>query len=115
MRKLTRSLAPLRELPSTTIPQEAKVAVLDTLENAYGHWPRYRVRVSWFNGVCEGWVETIVYRDTSVRMIRLFQVPGRKELIGVFSFRGIPTEGGYEKQVPVALPRDRNAIVQIGR
>jgi len=113
-RALTRPLAPLHERSSTTIPQEAVVAILDTLKNDYGLWPHYRVRVTWFNGVCKGWVEANTYRDTSVRMIRLYQVPGREDLVGVFSFRGIPSEFGYEIQAPVLLPTDKRAVVRIG-
>jgi hypothetical protein len=104
-RQITRRLRPLQERLSTTVAEHQQVLTSDTLENIYGRWPRFRVRVSWFNGACEGSVEATTYRDPSIRLLRIFQVPGRKDQIGVFSFIGIPVETGYEVQVPLLLPR----------
>jgi hypothetical protein len=115
LRRLTHSLRPLRELLTTTIPKDHEVAVLDTLKDDHGEWPRFRVRVRWFNGACEGWVEAVTHRDPSLRMVRLYQVPGGTDAIGVFSFVGVRTEFGYERQVPVLLPRDRNGVIRIGQ
>ena len=115
LRRLTRPLRRLPELWTTTIPQDHEVAALDTLRDDSGEWPRFRVRVRWFNGACDGWVEAVTYLDPSLRMIRLYQMPGRTDRIGVFSFVGVRTEFGYERQVPVLLPRDRNAVVRIGQ
>ena len=76
-------------------------------------WPRYRVRVSWFNGICEGSVEALTYRDQSVRLVRVYGFPPTvaKRVIGVMSFIGIPPfEQGYEVQLPLLLPESGDPI-----
>jgi hypothetical protein len=113
--QLQRKLRPLQEIRETTIPAVQQVLVLDSLERCGQMWPRYRVRVRWFNGACEGWVEAITYRDPSVRMIRLYRIPDRNDLIGVFSCLGIPCETGYEVQMPALLPRRWGSIVALGQ
>ena len=111
LKTTTRGLKPLREQLTTTIPQISQVVLLDTLRNAGGSWPRYRTSVRWFNGVCEGRVTAVTFLDPSLRMIRLYLVPGSDRLIGVFSFLGIPWEVGYEVQVPILLPARDSVVV----
>ena len=51
-------------------------------------------------------VEVTTLCDPGVLVIRQYQVPGRRELIGIASFRGIPWEMCYEAQVPFLVPRE---------
>ena len=109
-RRVVRALTPLHELLTTTVPENSRVIAVDTVETESYRWPRFRVRVCWFNGACEGWVEATTYRDPSLRMIRLYQVPGGTDLIGVFSYIGKPDESGYEVQVPILLPHHGDPV-----
>jgi hypothetical protein len=114
MRQLQKRLRPLKETLSTSVAQRHEVAQLDSLKNFSGTWGRFRVHVSWFDGLCEGTVEAITYRDPSLRMIHLYEVPGRNERIGVFSYTGLPYEVGYEVQWPGRQGRPTPALPIVG-
>jgi hypothetical protein len=109
-RQLTRKLTPLVEYQWTTMPSLAQVVSRDSLARAGdGRYTRYRAR-AFFAGH-EGTVEAITYVDPSVRMIRAYHVPEVGVMIGVFSFLGIPYEGGYEVQVPALVPSKRGSRI----
>lgn len=110
---IERRLSPLNQRLTTTIPSIYRVTEMDTIESGGIRWPSYRVRVRWFNGACVGSVEAMAYRDPSLRMVRLYSILGRDDLIGVFSYIGIPFETGYEVQVPVLLPQERETVVEL--
>lgn len=109
--RVRRSLKPLREMPWTSVAENFAILSSDTTTMYFQTWHRYRVRASWFNGVCEGGVEATTYREPSLRLLRFYPVPGGDESIGVFSYIGLPTESGYEVQVPILIPRDRDTVV----
>lgn len=115
LNRIRKTLHPLHEMLWTTIPAMQQALTLETLKADRNAFPRYRVRVSGFNGACRGWVEAETFRDPVLRMVRLYRVPGRRDLIGVFSFRGTPTEMAYETQVPVLLPQDKESVIRIKR
>src|SRR5262249_19015 len=84
--RIKRTLAPLREEVFTTVSAYQRVLSADTVTMQDQRWPRYRVRATWFGGICSGSVEATTYRDPSVRMVRAYSIPGRGEMIGVLSF-----------------------------
>ena len=109
LRELQARLHPLVERRTSTIAENETILRLRNLTNTSGHWLRYQVCVSWFNGICEGKVQAVVYREPSLRMLRVFAV--RDRMIGVFSFVGQPFEVGYEIQIPALLPRANETVV----
>src|SRR5262249_45908712 len=110
MRRLTKKLVPLEEEPWTTIPGRVQIVSRDTFKTEWeGPYVRYHVR-GVFGGL-EGTVEAVAYVDPAVRMIRHYYVRELGVHIGVFSFIGIPFEGGYECQIPAIMPRKRGSRV----
>ena len=92
-------LRPLEAIDGPTVFHHARTLEADTLSRPYA---RFLVNVSdWRVSEVGFEVHTIV--EPSVRMLRKYQVPGRSETFGVLSFRAIPTEWGYEAQIPVLL------------
>jgi hypothetical protein len=109
---LRRGLTTLEEVPATTIAENRDVSRLDSLRSHSFTAARYRVRVSWFGGVCEGTIEAVTYEDPSLRLLRVYRVPGTERWLGIVSFLGLPFESGYELQSALVLP-GRGEIVRI--
>jgi hypothetical protein len=110
LRRLTRRLVPLQEQEETTVPYRVEIVSRDTFRTEWqGPFARYRVRGRF--GHREGTVEAITYIDPGVRMIRYYYIRELDVGIGVFSFIGIPFEGGYEVQIPAIVPSKRGTRV----
>lgn len=104
---LRKRLRPMPEGAWPTIPTLRTVLRVDALEAPGGRWTRFHVRARGsrlFNGVLE--VTTI--GDPDVRVVRRYDLPDLR--IGIVSFRGLPWEDGYEVQIPVILPGDRDTL-----
>jgi len=111
--RLEPGLAPLEEATDcSTVPDMTNVLESDSVGNDWYPARRYRIRAR-FRCV-EGWIEAIVFREPSIRLLRLYRIPGERIAVGIFSYVGIPHEGGYEVQVPVALTRtEYNGVLEI--
>lgn len=106
LRQLTRKLTPLEEDPWTTMPSLPQIASRESLVAiGDGRYTRYRVSARF--GGRDGTIEAITYVDPTVRMVRHYSFRELQMSIGVFSFIGIPSEGGYEVQVPAVIPSKR--------
>lgn len=114
---LRRRLIPLPEDLAPTIPEESKVLEVDTLRSDFGAWPRFRVRLTDLQCLGGGVLEVTTMRDPSVRVLRQWTIPDRRGRLAIVSFRGRDNEMGYEVQVPVFLPGERETlrVVQPGR
>jgi hypothetical protein len=102
---LAAHLRPLRHIATTS---SSIVHVLERDSVDIGR-PLARYRVRFFARLPmplpfwshEYQVDVVTYRDSTVRQLALFSIPGRKELLTVLSFIGNRVEGGYETQSPV--------------
>jgi hypothetical protein len=107
---LRRRLRPLRPHTAGTIPGVVTIEHADSV-TVYGErWARFRVRAGWFDDAPAGDVTVTAYRDPAVRVVAWFDVPGESAVIGVVSYVGVPDETGYEQQVPVVFPAERQAL-----
>ena len=113
VRKIERNLLPLEpESGCSTIPSWTQVMEADSVSNKYFEARRYRVRA--YFGCAFGTVQAFVFREPSIRLLRTYRLPGTSVAVGLFSFIGIPHEGGYEVQVPFAFEaKDRRPELQI--
>jgi hypothetical protein len=102
------ALAPLEDVSSTSVFHYSTVVSSDTLHTEEDlKYPRYLVRaVDGSLGTFE--VETLC--EPSVRMLRMFQVPGSEHRFGILSFRAKPYEMCYEVQLPVLI---RPGVIRI--
>lgn len=96
-------LVPAAELtlPSVTIVDADSIAYRGT-----GGPPalaRYRVRLRGLGGVFQGPFDVTTYGTPQVAVPRVYRIPGRREMLAVVSFIGVPIEIGYEAQVPVLI------------
>ena len=108
---LRRRLVPLPETLAPTIPEESKILEVDTLRSDFGGaWPRFRVQLTDLQCLDGGVLEVTTMRDPSVRVLRQWTITGRRERLAVVSFRGFDFEMGYEVQVPVLLPGERETL-----
>ena len=112
---LKRRMRLLEPYPAPTIPEQQTIVEADTLRNSYfGPYPRYRVRVTVcaYDLPCQGGriLEVTALGDPSVRILRQYAIPGRKERIGIASFSGLPIETVYESQVPFLFPAEGETI-----
>jgi len=107
---LARRLRPLKERVWGTVPGTATIEVSDSVDAIGIPKRRFRVRVGWFDGPAAGQIRVTTYRDPAVRIVRWYDVPGSKDAIGVVSFVGMPTEGGFEQQVPVVVPGEHEEL-----
>ncbi len=108
LKNLRSELARLRRRMAPTVPGWCEVLEVDTLRNATGPWPRYRIRVADASALGNDRLMVTSYKEPSVRFIDHYEIPGRRERIEIVSFIGKPYEMGYEVQVPIVLrpPRD---------
>ncbi len=103
---LKKRLRPLEEIAWTTIADNRRVESADAVRKGADMRARFGVRARWFvGGDGAGWVKVIAYDEPSVRLTRLYAVPGKVDRIGVISYVGVPFEDGYEVQVPLRFPR----------
>lgn len=112
--RLRRGLVELEELGCTSIPARVEVDRLKPLQTPDGaEFSRYRVTARDFGGFCVSGVQLTAYRDPSVRMLRVFRVPGTPVCVGIVSFIGLPFETGYERQVPICVSEESTQVVRI--
>lgn len=109
---ITRRLKVLPLEVATSIPLRTTVTRADTLRAEWGEAPRFEV-VAQFLEV--PYVMATTFFDPSVRLLRLYRIPGRNERIAVFSFIGEAAEGGYEEQVPILLGGTRADTLRVER
>jgi hypothetical protein len=107
---LARRLKPLKERVWGTVPGTATIEMSDSVDAVGIPKRRYRVRVGWFAGPAMGQLRVTTYRDPAVRIVRWYNIPESRDVIGVVSFLGMPTEGGYEQQVPVVVPGEHEEL-----
>jgi hypothetical protein len=103
-------LRPLRPIPAVSTFIGTRVIAVDTVNVGMEALPRYRVRAQGLRYEWDGVLEVTSFRDTSVRVLSLHPIPGRKERLAIVSFVGFPHEGGYECQMPVLLPAETDTL-----
>lgn len=102
LRALERRLRPMVLEDATSIPKVV-IARMDTVRTPYYVGPRFVVHLSVWRNRFRKVLEITTYREPTVVLHRIYQVPGREESIVILSFIGIPHEGGYETQIPVLV------------
>ncbi len=96
-------LRALPRIPAASSFWITKVLATDSVDIQGIEMTRYHVRVSRLDTDWGGALEVQTYRDSSVRVLSIHPIPGRKERLAIVSFIGIPYEGGYEAQLPIML------------
>jgi hypothetical protein len=92
---------PPRECPA--FPWSLAVTGRDTLHATMGDYPRFRLLARFQVG--DGFELSTLHQPLVVlRDVR--DIPGRRELLVVLAYVGIPDEGGYELQVPLIVRPD---------
>lgn len=111
LRKLKRRLRPMIQIlwPSFVVTRimERRDTTIRTGETTFV----YHIDVPYQVGLWNQSLQVTAFRDSTVRLLSLYTVPGRRERLAVVSFMGIPYEGGFEVQAP-ALVRGRSHVVR---
>jgi hypothetical protein len=110
--RVLRRLRPLHFLVSSSIVSYHVVA-MDTLRSGWGDDARFRVRIFGLSSEFPRTITVTTYERPDIRLLALYQIPGRDERIAVLSFIGIPGEGGYEAQSPVLLDSPASDSVRV--